>query len=219
MVTMADPAAAATGTVSVSHPRFETRSVEWTGAGDRLRVALGSPLVRAILAIADTTAVNAFMLGWWDMPTVVDELHGRGLSVIVRIVASRTPSPVRRYRASRPARRRVPRCRAAGADEVQFDYVRFPDGSKVGVFFDEGSGTSESVRTEAIRSFLAEARALLPAECRVAADIFGFTVPANHPGPVVTASMTDAADRVGSSTTLRPWLQDSAWGGWSGILP
>jgi hypothetical protein len=30
-------------------------------------------------------------LGWWDMSTVVDELHGRGLSVVVRIVAFQDP--------------------------------------------------------------------------------------------------------------------------------
>ncbi len=303
------------GTVSISHPRFESRDVEWTGAGDRFRVALGSPLVRAIhvngslpgtsrwnqlLALADSTAVNAFMLdmkdesgrvfpttssswaaaagaelGWWDMPTVVDELHGRGLSVIVRIVAFQDPvagraipsiaayntatgGPLTRSGqvfldptdagAREYALQLAAEVCAAGADEVQFDYVRFPDGSKAGIRFDGGSGTSESVRTEAIRSFLAEARALMPGDCRVAADIFGFitsipgdggigqqlevlaaeadvlspmvypnhwgrgwfgfSVPANHPGPVVAASMGDARDRVGSMTTLRAWLQD-----------
>ena len=308
-------AGVAPGTVSITHPRFEPRAVEWSGAGDRLRVALGSPLVRAIhvsgslpgtsrwnqlLALADSTAVNAFMLdmkdesgrvfpttssswaaaagaelGWWDMASVVDGLHDRGLSVIVRVVAFQDPvagraipsiaayntaagGPLTRSGqvfldptdagAREYALQLAAEACAAGADEVQFDYVRFPDGSKAGIRFDGGSGTSETVRTEAIRSFLAEARARMPDGCRVAADIFGFTtsipgdggigqqievlaaeadvlspmvypnhwgrgwfgfsVPANHPGPVVTASMTDARDRVGSMTTLRPWLQD-----------
>ena len=63
-------------------------------------------------------------------------------------------------------------CRA-GFDEIQFDYVRFPDGFPESARFDHGS--SEEVRTEAITGFVREAADRLhPLGCLVAADIFGF---------------------------------------------
>jgi hypothetical protein len=141
----------------------------------------------------------------------------------------------------------VEACRA-GADEIQFDYIRFPDGGLAGVEFDGPS--DEEGRRLAIKTFLAEARASLqPLGCVTAADIFGwithtrgdggigqnledvasvvdvvspmvypshyspgwygFAVPNDHPGPVVTNASRDALERVaGSSTLLRPWLQD-----------
>ena len=62
-----------------------------------------------------------------------------------------------------------------GVDEVQFDYVRFPDHAQDGIAFD--GPADEAGRKEAINSFLAEASALLhPLGCAVAADIFGFIV-------------------------------------------
>jgi hypothetical protein len=61
-----------------------------------------------------------------------------------------------------------------GIDEVQFDYVRFPDQRPESSQFDGGSPTPE-MRTKAIASFLTEARELLrPMGCAVAADVFGF---------------------------------------------
>lgn len=61
-----------------------------------------------------------------------------------------------------------------GVDEVQFDYVRFPDNRPESSEFDGGSPTPE-VRTEAIASFLVEATEILrPMGCAVAADVFGF---------------------------------------------
>ena len=61
----------------------------------------------------------------------------------------------------------------AGFDEIQFDYVRYPDGFPDSARFDHGS--SAEVRTEAITGFLREAAELLhPLGCLVAADIFGF---------------------------------------------
>jgi hypothetical protein len=136
---------------------------------------------------------------------------------------------------------------AAGFDEIQFDYVRYPDGFGSSAVFDEGS--SSEVRPIVIRDFLAEASALLnPAGCAVAADIFGFitsttgdggigqqledlalvadvlspmlypshysegwfgfTVPNDHPGPVVSAALDDGLERLDSSIVLRPWIQD-----------
>jgi hypothetical protein len=60
---------------------------------------------------------------------------------------------------------------AAGFDEVQFDYVRFPD--KRGVVFSRPA--DEETRSKAIADFLGEAhKALLPYNVFVSADIFGY---------------------------------------------
>jgi hypothetical protein len=61
-----------------------------------------------------------------------------------------------------------------GLDEVQFDYVRFPDQRTEDTIFDEG--VSLEVRTSTITEFLREAVAMLhPMGCAVGADVFGFT--------------------------------------------
>ncbi|GIU91984.1 MAG: GTP-binding protein [Acidimicrobiia bacterium] len=61
-----------------------------------------------------------------------------------------------------------------GVDEIQFDYIRYPDGFGERAVFDGGS--DEATRVEAVTSFLDEARRRLsPAGCAVAADVFGFT--------------------------------------------
>jgi hypothetical protein len=61
-----------------------------------------------------------------------------------------------------------------GVDEVQFDYVRFPDQRSEETVFDSGVGVE--VRTATITDFLREAVGLLhPMGCAVAADVFGFT--------------------------------------------
>ena len=63
-------------------------------------------------------------------------------------------------------------CRA-GFDEIQFDYIRFPDGYPATAVFDLGD--SEDIRIGAITSFLDEATDRLhPLGCLVGADIFGF---------------------------------------------
>jgi hypothetical protein len=60
----------------------------------------------------------------------------------------------------------------AGFDEIEFDYVRFPDAK--GVEFSEAS-TDES-RPRMINSFLTEARQkLLPYNVFLSADVFGYT--------------------------------------------
>jgi hypothetical protein len=61
----------------------------------------------------------------------------------------------------------------AGFDEVQFDYVRFPDNRKVGF----AKPANQDSRTEAITGFLKAAhRALAPYNVMVAADIFGYVM-------------------------------------------
>ncbi len=60
-----------------------------------------------------------------------------------------------------------------GLDEVQFDYVRFPDKRPESSQFDGGSPTPE-LRVATINSFLQEAvDRLHPLGCAVAADVFG----------------------------------------------
>lgn len=64
-----------------------------------------------------------------------------------------------------------------GFDEIQFDYVRFPDNAKrvdQEVQFQNANG---SAKAEAIRQFLAEARKRLP-NTTISADVFGLTTSA-----------------------------------------
>jgi len=72
-----------------------------------------------------------------------------------------------------------------GVDEIQFDYVRFPDGFGPGVRFDGGDtyiGNNDDpvaapARIQTIASFLAEAKGILnPMGCAVAADIFAYVM-------------------------------------------
>ena len=61
----------------------------------------------------------------------------------------------------------------AGFDEVQFDYVRFPDSTTKLIV---SGPTDEKHRIEAISSFLTEAhKALVPYNVFLSADIFGYT--------------------------------------------
>lgn len=66
----------------------------------------------------------------------------------------------------------VEACRS-GLDEIQFDYVRFPDARTESATFDGGVG--EDVREKTITGFLVDAAELLrPLGCAVAADVFGY---------------------------------------------
>ena len=134
-----------------------------------------------------------------------------------------------------------------GVDEIQFDYVRFPDQRSDTTVFDGGS--TEDVRITTIITFFEEAVALLhPMGCAVGADVFGFTtraeddggigqrwpdilqivdvaspmvypshygtgwygfeVPNDHPGPMVTNALEDGLERMPRNVVIRPWLQD-----------
>ena len=62
---------------------------------------------------------------------------------------------------------------AAGVDEIQFDYVRFPDARRDSATFD--GGVSPDIRRSTIKTFLTDAVEILrPMGCAVAADIFGY---------------------------------------------
>lgn len=70
-----------------------------------------------------------------------------------------------------------------GVDEIQFDYVRFPDARRDAATFD--GGVSPDVRTSTVTGFLAEAvETLRPLGCAVAADIFGYLTTATDDGGI-----------------------------------
>jgi hypothetical protein len=72
---------------------------------------------------------------------------------------------------------------AAGVDEIQFDYVRFPDSRRESSQFD--GGVTSDVRIATITDFLTEAVAVLrPMGCAVGADIFGFITTAVDDGGI-----------------------------------
>jgi len=101
-----------------------------------------------------------------------------------------------------------------GADEIQFDYVRFPDASHAGVRFD-GPKDAEG-RQEAIVSFLAEARAELAQRgCVTAAAIFGFITNTPTDGGIgqqleAIAEVTDVV-----SPMVYPSLYTPGWYGYT----
>jgi hypothetical protein len=72
---------------------------------------------------------------------------------------------------------------AAGLDEIQFDYVRFPDARSESATFD--GGVSPEVRVSTITALLGEAVAKLrPMGCAVGADIFGYLTTAEDDGGI-----------------------------------
>lgn len=103
---------------------------------------------------------------------------------------------------------------AMGVDEVQFDYVRFPDGYPPTARFD--GPTTETGRKEAITGFLAEAAARLhPAGCAVAADIFGFITSTSGDGGIgqQLEELAQVADVL--SPMLYPSHYSTGWFGFS----
>lgn len=133
-----------------------------------------------------------------DIHGLIDRLHKQGIYTIGRIVTFKdntlcTAKPqfaVRRNGAPFKDREGLTWCdpfvsevreynidlaedaAKAGFDEIQFDYVRFPDTK--GVEFSQES--TEESRPKAITSFLTEARQrLTPYNVFLAADIFGYT--------------------------------------------
>ena len=99
-----------------------------------------------------------------------------------------------------------------GVDEVQFDYVRFPDVGQDVSRFDGGS--DEGARVATIRSFLSEAVDILhPMGCAVAADIFGFLTSAKGDGGIGQRweDMTQVVDV--ASPMVYPSHYDDGWYG------
>jgi hypothetical protein len=146
----------------------------------------------------------------FDLERVVGRAHELGLYVIGRIVLfndpiaaaakpemavldSRTDTPYESrgqyfLDPTDPAARQygldlaAEACRA-GLDEIQFDYVRFPDARSDFATFD--GGVSPEVRLATITGFLeAAVDTLRPMGCAVAADIFGYLTTAKDDGGI-----------------------------------
>jgi hypothetical protein len=146
----------------------------------------------------------------YDLAEVVSRAHDEGLYVIGRLVVFNDPVAALRKPsmavwdadANAPYNSRgqyfldptdpdarkygldlaVEAC-AMGVDEIQFDYVRFPDVRSEAATFD--GGVSQDVRIATITTFLAEAvNVLHPMGCAVAADIFGFLTKAIDDGGI-----------------------------------
>ena len=100
-----------------------------------------------------------------------------------------------------------------GLDEIQFDYVRFPDGRRDGARFD--GGVSAEVRVATVRDFLSTAVAALhPLGCAVGADIFGFITSAVDDGGIGQQweELTKVVDV--ASPMLYPSHYTSGWYGY-----
>jgi hypothetical protein len=100
----------------------------------------------------------------------------------------------------------------AGVDEIQFDYIRFPDSRRESARFD--GGVTPEVRSTTTRDLLATAVAQLhPLGCAVAADIFGFLTRAVDDGGIGQhwETMTSVLDV--ASPMLYPSHYDSGWYG------
>jgi hypothetical protein len=146
----------------------------------------------------------------YDIEELADELHERDLYLIGRIVAFQDPiaaraipaMAIRDTEAHEPYNNNgqwfldptdekarqyaldlaVEACRG-GFDEIQFDYVRFPDGYPANVRFD--GPADESARVSTINAFLETAEQTLnEMGCAVAADIFGFIISIENDGGI-----------------------------------
>ncbi len=146
----------------------------------------------------------------YDIAELASELHERDLYLVGRIVAFQDPIAARAISAmairdtatNGPFNKNgqwfldptdvearqyaldlaMEACRS-GFDEIQFDYVRFPDGYPVTARFD--GDADESARVETITTFLETAEQQLnEIGCAVAADIFGFIISIENDGGI-----------------------------------
>ena len=191
------------------------------------------PYTNVELAIDAGAALNR-----WDLAEVTAELQAEGIAVIGRIVtfqdpvagaafpdiAVQTPSGTPFSRAgltfldpTDPTAREyglqlAEEACAAGIDELQFDYVRYPDGSHNGLVFDNGN--DDATRIETIRSFLIEARRRVVDGCDIAADVFGFTTSIDGDGGL--GQDFDVLSEV--LDVISPMSYPNHWGqGWFGF--
>jgi len=115
--------------------------------------------------------------GRLDLPVLLDELHARGFYLIARQVVFFDPLLAQHLGVEGswvPADGRVVReynlaiaseVAGLGFDELQFDYVRYPDGGELKNIYED--------RFTAITSFLSEAHDLLGDQIPLSADLFG----------------------------------------------
>lgn len=156
------------------------------------------PYRSAVPLAAEVGAQNVITVH--DMPALLADLHRRGIYLIARVVAFKD-DPLARARPGwaihdregnlyvdreglswtdpfRPEVRNyvldvAEEAARLGFDEIQFDYLRFPD--EAGLVFAEPS--TQASRVAAITGFLAEARKrLAPYNVFISADVFGYVL-------------------------------------------
>ncbi|MEM7143476.1 MAG: putative glycoside hydrolase [Actinomycetota bacterium] len=186
-------------------------------------------------------ALSPAALERWSIREIAAELDERGLDLILRVVAFQDPqraavqpgSAVVDIRTGGPFERNgqvfldpsdesaqayvralTEFACAEGADEVQLDYIRFPDGITPNLRFDNADGMDEASRTATITSYVAGLHEDLDGRCRLAADIFGFVTSVQTDGGIgqqleAIAAVTDV---------LSPMVYPNHWSsGWFGF--
>ncbi len=192
-------------------------------------------------AVGQVAAIGAQANETFDLAERVARAHQEGLYVITRIVSfqdpiagwarpswavvdTRTGGPLNKngqvfLDPTDPAPRAyamalAEEACASGVDEVQFDYVRFPDGGTDHSRFD---GPADAASRQAtITAFLTEARStLLPEGCATAADIFGWITNTPTEGGIGQhfESIAGAVDVV--SPMVYPSHYSSGWYGFT----
>ncbi|MDH3499280.1 MAG: hypothetical protein OEM97_04090 [Acidimicrobiia bacterium] len=185
----------------------------------------------------EVDAVEVF----YDLADVINDLEQRDLYIIGRIVSFQDPIAAQRApelavfdtATGSPYQNRgqffldptdgvarryaldlaVEACEA-GVDEIQFDYVRYPDGFPASARFDGGAAAED--RAGFIATFLDDAGRLLhPMGCSVAADIFGFITSVENDGGIgqqfeMLSEVTDVL-----SPMLYPSHYSEGWFGFS----
>lgn len=189
------------GVELVREVRAVNARYDLAGLADQLEM-LGIYLIGRIVAFQDPiAAVREPAIAVWD--SYLDQPYKQGHQYFL----DPTDSRARAYALDLA----VEAC-GLGVDEIQFDYIRFPDSRRPSATF-EGPIDPDS-RVATINSFLEEARALLwPMGCAVAADIFGFltTVPDDGGIGQQWEKITEVLDVV--SPMLYPSHYDDGWFG------
>lgn len=116
----------------------------------------------------------------YDLKQMVELLHKKGIYFIARLVVFSDPKLAKHFgsqdewvlasnaQAVAYNLAVAEEVAAAGVDEIQFDYIRFPD---------EGSiGENYAGRSAAVASFLQQANALVGNHVHLSADVFGRTL-------------------------------------------
>lgn len=103
----------------------------------------------------------------------------------------------------------------AGADEIQFDYVRFPEGGKGGYVGYTFTGSDAMTRDQALTSFVAEISESLHAMgVKTSVDVFGIVVWDNVSWKVIGQNISELAKHVDA---IYPMPYPSHFGpGWGG---
>ncbi len=120
------------------------------------------------------------VLNRYNLKQMVETLHGKGIYFIARLVVFSDPK-LANYLGSNdewvlPTNATAiaynlavaEEVAAAGVDEIQFDYIRFPDEGSIGENFQD--------RSQAVANFLQQARQRLGNKIHLSADVFGRTL-------------------------------------------